>query len=418
MKIMEVATAVLGEGNEDFVALFVSQILALPLPDVQGFILSTNTPELRDFYLQSVFTGASAGSLDTHVLSLGRPADGLEEASTQCYALQALYPPADVLNQYFDLLSPGIEASLNATLSMEIKQYKCGILDAFIEDTTAALGSDDELSDLLLTNRNIQMATKMNEILKANPNEKVFFAVGAAHWNIGNYSFEILLKDYGYTLEHVPNWDSEHAEDHSNEHCGVVLNNETGAFVPDDLFAANEGVHATNKTAHPVESPTAPSGSPSRSSVKPDPMDNSTLSSSAPSNEPSLNPPVSSALSSFMPSNRPSLTETNRPSTSMHPPGLSSSDPSMLVISTSEPSIQLSSSQHPSIENGKGANPTMYHPAQDANTSTKMPSGTSVAEGSKEGRPSFAAAEPSSSATIGTSKLALVGGLIYLLSCT
>jgi len=87
----------------------------------------------------------------------------------------------------------------------------------------------------MCTRRNIQMATKMNEILRDNkPGEKAFFAVGAAHWQIGEHSMEKFLKLYGYSLVRVESYGKDDAENMTNEQCGVVFDYEKNRFVPLD----------------------------------------------------------------------------------------------------------------------------------------------------------------------------------------
>ena len=75
----------------------------------------------------------------------------------------------------------------------------------------------------ILANQNKQMAEKMNDILQANPNEKMMFAVGNSHWLIGGTNLKVLLKEgYGYSLEHIPEWGKNDAEDHTDDQCNVV----------------------------------------------------------------------------------------------------------------------------------------------------------------------------------------------------
>jgi len=76
------------------------------------------------------------------------------------------------------------------------------------------------------------MAERMNEILKANPGEKIVFAAGNSHWLIGSDSLEVVLKEYGYSLERLEDWKKYDAQDFSNEQCGVVLDLEEGYYVP------------------------------------------------------------------------------------------------------------------------------------------------------------------------------------------
>lgn len=144
--------------------------------------------------------------------------------------------------------------------------YKCGNIDAFVEATTeGAMALDESTDDAILTVRNQNMAKRIDEILQAEQGEeRMMFAVGVAHWIIGDQSLEVLLKEKGYSLEHVPEWDAEQTEDHTNDHCGVMIHPENGLFVED------HGV--------PAMSPTDNGGTrePTHSVVKPTYFDNST----------------------------------------------------------------------------------------------------------------------------------------------
>lgn len=160
------------------------------------------------------------------------------DVATQCETMKAMYPSVEEFQAAYeaspDLYAQEIRNSLTASLSKSIELYKCGNIDAYIaanEDGTLAV--DEFTGNNILTTRNVNMAARINEALSANPNERVLFAVGASHWIIGDSSLENLLKDYGYSLEHVPEWKEENTENHSNEHCDVIFNPETGLFDPD-----------------------------------------------------------------------------------------------------------------------------------------------------------------------------------------
>jgi len=301
------------------------------------------------------------------------------EVSTQCEPLEQIYITAEDLNQNFDLLSPGIKDSLNATLTNDIETYKCGVFDAFVDYVnTEAMAYGEEMYDLLLTDRHVQMAAKMNGILKANPDERILFAVGAAHWNIGAHSLETLFKDYGYALEHIPNWDVEHAENHSDQHCQVVFNNETGLFVP----APNDGGFTS--------APTPAENAPSNSSVPDDDQENSNSSSS------------------LMPSNG------NQTQAIVNSSALSNSDTAALTNPTLKPSSPPTLTGRPTpFQLAQDTNSTVGPPNQDTDNDTDgMSSGESTGEG-------LLSPGESSSGTIaiGTSGIVLVvGGSICLMN--
>ena len=78
--------------------------------------------------------------------------------------------------------------------------YKCGNINAFVEATTeGAMALDESTDDAILTVRNQNMAKRIDEILQAEQGEeRMMFAVGVAHWIIGDQSLEVLLKEKGY----------------------------------------------------------------------------------------------------------------------------------------------------------------------------------------------------------------------------
>lgn len=313
------------------------------------------------------------------------------EVSTQCALLHALSLTAEDLTQYFDFVSPSLWESLDGSLSDQIKTYKCGNMEALVESWKTEVDGEAGINNLLLTQRNIDMAAKMNDILKANPDEKVLFAVGAAHWNIGDHSFEILLKDYGYSLEHVPNWDSERAEDLSDRHCRVVFDDETGFFVPapDGMFAPIDNAtdslgtwetlagivvdwNASSNMADAPENETAAAANATPSEASPTDQQSSVsaLTNSTPPNKQSL-------------PTQPTLSELGQPSNDIDTPsGLSGSN------STGQLSSQI---------------------AEDTNSTSESPAGETNIE--------KVASEPSGSTVIGTSKMILLGYLICLLLC-
>ncbi|KAL9187382.1 hypothetical protein ACHAXT_001485 [Thalassiosira profunda] len=231
-KMMEIGVT-LSPDDPEVAQFYADRLLTLPLEEVQRIILFANTPEYSAEYLDTLLTGTDGFDfLDAHLLSLGRPSDGLEEVSTQCDILEQLNPSAAEIAADLDTYRQTLLASLDADLSREIELYRCGNVDVFVEEIKAGLPTDEFTNDLLLANRNEQMAEEINSVLKSNSDERIMFTVGAAHWTIGTSSLENLLKTYGYTLEHVPEWHSERAENHSNMHCNVMPNVETGFFDP------------------------------------------------------------------------------------------------------------------------------------------------------------------------------------------
>ena len=67
------------------------------------------------------------------------------------------------------------------------------------------------------------MAEMIDNIVKSSDN-RALFAFGLSHWIVGENQLLNLLKGYGYSLEYVPNYAKDDAEDLSNEECGVVFN--------------------------------------------------------------------------------------------------------------------------------------------------------------------------------------------------
>lgn len=76
-KVRDVAFEFAG-GDTTIAEYSAALLLDLPLTDVIEVITATNTPEYRDQYLEGLYTGVGGVSLDSHILSFGRPADDLE----------------------------------------------------------------------------------------------------------------------------------------------------------------------------------------------------------------------------------------------------------------------------------------------------------------------------------------------------
>ena len=229
-KMMEVGT-LMSPDDPESAELLASRLLTLPLLEVMNTILYANTPEYAEKYLESLYS-TDIAAMDMSIMAVGRPANDLEEVSTQCEILDQINPSAEEIVQSWDVHSANIKESLNGSLSKDIQMYRCGDIDAWLEELNK--GMTVEMTDLLLAGRNEDMAQEMTTILNANTEQRVMFVVGLSHWIVGDNSFEALLKDAGYTLEHIPEWSSERAEDHSNEHCEVMYEPETGLFLSAD----------------------------------------------------------------------------------------------------------------------------------------------------------------------------------------
>ena len=245
-KLMDVATMV--SDDESMADSLYQALLQLPLYVVEQFIVYSNTPEYEEYLLQT-FAGMQPEALDLALLSLGRIAGGVEQVSTQCDILKTLYVTPEELDVSTLLLV------LNQTLSDLITSYKCGGLESF--------EGNGEFEDFLLDDRNEQMAAAVAEILQTS-DERVLFAFGNAHWLVGDKSLNILLNDYGYSLEYVPTYGKDDSADLSNEECGVRFDNESGIF---ELIGANltnsganltnSGANLTNSSVQETSTPTA-----------------------------------------------------------------------------------------------------------------------------------------------------------------
>jgi hypothetical protein len=174
--------------------------------------------------MMQTLTGIPPQALDAALLSLVQIPGGVEDASIHCDILEDLYlTPED-----FEPLE--LFLSLIQTLSEEINTYKCGDIDNFVESFgNAGFDEDSEFEDAILNDRNEDMAAAIAKILERN-NAKVIFAFGAAHWVLGDNNLEILLKDYGYSLEYAPTYGQDDAANKSDEECGVVFNRVEGVF--------------------------------------------------------------------------------------------------------------------------------------------------------------------------------------------
>jgi hypothetical protein len=135
-----------------------------------------------------------------------------------------------------ELNSTEIRNAINTNYSMMIQLYKCGDITSFAENIPI-----DDGMDFILYDRNKQMAAKIAQLLDSeglaagtDSIKKMLFAVGLLHWIVGgDNSLESLLKDYGYDLVHIPEWNQDQADDYTNEQCDVILDSESGLFVHD-----------------------------------------------------------------------------------------------------------------------------------------------------------------------------------------
>ena len=243
----ELATLVAGEGADAAVVdLIYQNVLNLSLYNLGLFISYYNTPEYEE-YLVPALLGTPEPFLDETILSLGRPNGGVELVSTQCDILRELYVTPETLSE------DDLRMTLNATASEQINLYRCGDIDSFAEYQESALedsGIDTGFQSALLDVRNKQMAEMIDNIVKSSDN-RALFAFGLSHWIVGENKLLNLLKDYGYSLEYVPNYAKDDAEDLSNEDCGVVFNSVSGEF---DLIGMSNSTGPA-PTASPVSSP-------------------------------------------------------------------------------------------------------------------------------------------------------------------
>eukprot|EP00985_Skeletonema_marinoi_P013310 scaffold6578_cov141-Skeletonema_marinoi.AAC.8 len=259
----EFAVLAAGAGADaESIDIIHQQLLQLSLYSILSFITFSNTPEYEEYFLQKLF-GMPPSSLDQTLLSLGRPNGGVEEVSTQCEILAALILPPEELNE------AELRLALNQTFSGILNMYKCGDIDTFtiaqeMNFEQSMAGSEFMIS--LLDTRNEQMAAGIDEILKVS-DDRVLFAFGASHWTVGEKSLDVLLKGYGYSLEYVPNYAKDDAEDLSNEECEVVFNSIDGVF---DLIGVSNSTASTPVVSGDSESPSAsPVSSPSKSTASP-----------------------------------------------------------------------------------------------------------------------------------------------------
>ncbi|EJK70746.1 hypothetical protein THAOC_07868, partial [Thalassiosira oceanica] len=168
------------------------------------------------------------GTLDAHVMA--KPAGGVEDVSTQCdLLLDKIMNEGNVQRRRLqtELFANGDTDPLADLLAQElVHSYNCGNG----EDIVALFDSMEGtvFDDMLLVN--YQMAEAIASVLGSSEGKKVMFAFGLAHWILGDTSLDVMLKDSGYSLVHVPHWDEDDAVNFSNEMCGVEFNDDTELF--------------------------------------------------------------------------------------------------------------------------------------------------------------------------------------------
>jgi uncharacterized protein YbaP (TraB family) len=93
--------------------------------------------------------------------------------------------------------------------------YLSGDEEKLVEKSMESLESSDALSDkyldVLMTSRNIRMADRIAQKLRANPGKSYFFAIGAGHYP-GTDGIVALLQQKGFSVSRVvPATDEEKA---------------------------------------------------------------------------------------------------------------------------------------------------------------------------------------------------------------
>eukprot|EP00529_Nitzschia_sp_RCC80_P022644 CAMPEP_0113443446 /NCGR_PEP_ID=MMETSP0014_2-20120614/2143_1 /TAXON_ID=2857 /ORGANISM="Nitzschia sp." /LENGTH=494 /DNA_ID=CAMNT_0000334403 /DNA_START=1 /DNA_END=1481 /DNA_ORIENTATION=+ /assembly_acc=CAM_ASM_000159 len=169
-----------------------------------------NNLEIREEFFENLFNSiATTDFLDTELVGLGFDAGGLETADETCSYIQALQSPPkqEFVSNWDELYADDAWTKLNNTMDTLLDSYQCGDIDKLNEAFTASLLSDvwddeEEVLAALLDVRNAKMAERM--VLAMGASEHIpMFAVGAAHWFIGENSLANILQQYGYSLERV-----------------------------------------------------------------------------------------------------------------------------------------------------------------------------------------------------------------------
>jgi len=120
----------------------------------------------------------------------------LNEAEQVVYlreTLATLADAEDIMNQLIAAYEAGDEVKLNKLLIDSMK------LDGEDEEVRKI---SERLIEALIKNRDINIASKIHEILTAQPEKSHFFAVGAAHY-LGEESIRKHLSDKGYTITRI-----------------------------------------------------------------------------------------------------------------------------------------------------------------------------------------------------------------------
>lgn len=208
------------------------EVIKCRLSSVFGMDADLLPGEIVEEFRSAVFVELR-GSLDGHVMASGSPAGGVEDASTHCDLLELIANEGSVQRRGLqsELFSNGDTDPLVDPVAQELTRlYKCGDGEGVVALFDMLDLEGTEFYEKLLDNRNHQMARAVADILDSSEDKKVMFAFGLAHWIIGDTSLDALMKDYGYSLVHVPRWDEDDAVNLSNELCGVEFNEDTKLF--------------------------------------------------------------------------------------------------------------------------------------------------------------------------------------------
>lgn len=190
---------------------------------------------VRDDFFESLLNGeATLDFLDTNLLDLGQPSASLETVEESCALLDSLAMPTkqNFLDNFDELYAEKAWARLNVSLDFQIEQYNCGREEGLEEMFIGSLETETwgDLNETLIAIldgksnvfclayslyvhftsslvfcgavRNIAMAERMVTAMEESDNLPLF-AVGLAHWTIGENSFVNLLQQQGYSLERI-----------------------------------------------------------------------------------------------------------------------------------------------------------------------------------------------------------------------
>ena len=124
---------------------FYGVLEAVHIGSLMGMITQFNAPETREMLLNLLRGVPQTATMDQDIFGLAQQTGGLENVQAQCDVIEVLFPTKDEFLAGFDeRYAADMREDLKASVSEEIKNYRCGDASVFAESYDVTL--EDSLS--------------------------------------------------------------------------------------------------------------------------------------------------------------------------------------------------------------------------------------------------------------------------------